>query len=251
MAAASEPELRQAVHKCIAAEAELASCCSALQQTRHGSSAAAVASELAKGGGDLSAAATRLLGAGLKALEAAVAPLEKVAGGAPDGAVWWKGKEKSVHIMTHFSKSLDTIDPAPIESNMGAVQQATRARVLLMLSHKRVPARSDLRLRLPAFAARQAMQKFREDVAFFKENTSVKAGAQGADAKLETASKLWQRARLTKLEFQAGRVLLRSKKKKGKLVELQTQFIQETGRDPKAEVHGPLYEQWAAACSKP
>ena len=166
MAAASEPELRQAVHKCIAAEAELASCCSALQQTRHGSSAAAVASELAKGGGDLSAAATRLLGAGLKALEAAVAPLEKVAGGAPNGAVWWQGKEKSVHIMTHFSKGLDTIDPAPIESNMGAVQQATRARVLLMLSHKRVPARSDLRLRLPAFAARQAMQKFREDVAF-------------------------------------------------------------------------------------
>ena len=136
VAAASEPQLRQAVHTCVAAEAELASCCSALQQTRHGSSAVAVASELAKGGGDLSAAAARLLDAGLKALEAAVAPLEKVAGGAPNGSVWWQGKDKSVHIMTHFSKSLDSIDPMPIESNMNAVQQATRARVLLMLSHK-------------------------------------------------------------------------------------------------------------------
>ena len=46
-------------------------------------------------------------------------------------------------------------------------------------------------------------------------------------------------------------MLLRSKKKKGKLVELQTQFIQETGRDPKAEVHWPFYEQWAVALYKP
>ena len=46
-------------------------------------------------------------------------------------------------------------------------------------------------------------------------------------------------------------MLLRAKKKKGGLLELQTQIIQETGRDPEAEVHGPFYEQWAVALSKP
>ena len=51
--------------------------------------------------------------------------------------------------------------------------------------------------------------------------------------------------------LQAWRVLLRAKKKKGGLLELQTQIIQETGRDPEAEVHGPFYEQWAVALSKP
>ena len=127
VAAASEPDLRQAVHTCIAAEAELTSCCTALEQTPRGSSAAAVASELAKGGGDLEAAAARLLATGLKAMEAAVRPLEKVAGGAPNGAVWWQSREKAAHITTHFSNTLDSIDPTPIESSMGALQQAAAA----------------------------------------------------------------------------------------------------------------------------
>ena len=95
------------------------------------------------------------------------------------------------------------------------------------------------------------MQQLSEDMAFLQDNASVQVGVEGADAKLEAATKLWQRARLTKLEFQAGRVLLRAKKKSAKLVDLQTQCIQETGQDPKAEVHGPLYEVWAAALAKP
>ena len=128
VAAASEPDLRQSVHTCIAAAAEVASCCAALQQTPHGPNAAAVDAELAKGAGDLAAAADRLLTTGLAAVEAAAGPLEKVAGGAPNGAVWWQSRGKAVHIMTHFSKTLDTVDPTPIESAMGALKQATTAR---------------------------------------------------------------------------------------------------------------------------
>ena len=83
-----------------------------------------------------------------------------------------------------------------------------------------------------------------------KDNASTKVD-EATRSRLEAAWKLWGRARLTKLEFQAGRVLLRSKKKKPKLMELQTQFIQETGRDPKAEVQADLYRVWTAALSKP
>ena len=95
------------------------------------------------------------------------------------------------------------------------------------------------------------MQKLSEDIVFLTGNASVQVGAEGADARLEAATKLWQRARLTKLEFQAGRVLLHAKTKSGQLADLQTQCIQETGKDPKAEVYGPLSEVWAVALAKP
>ena len=168
----------------------------------------------------------------------------------------WHGKGGDVHIMAHFTKTLDTIDPGPIESSMAVLHQAlARARrrdddVDAIQTRVREPARSDLRACPRASVARQALQNFQQDEAALKDNASATVD-EATRSKLQAARQLWQRGRLTKLEFQAGRVLLRSKKKKSKLMELQTQFIQETGQDPKAEAQADLYKAWAAALTKP